>query len=344
MMNEARVSVGAGAVALGYTGYLHALDYARVRTQGRPLQDKDPAAPPVALTEHPDVRRMLLAQKSYVEGGLALVLFCARLVDESRTAPDPRRRAGGRAAAGPADPDRQVLALPVVPGRQRPRDPGARRLRLHPRLPRRAVLPGQPAQPDPRGHARHPGARPARPQGRRGRRCRAAACWATGSARRPGPPTAAGGDAASYAAQLDRAWDDVLRVTGALWAKGDPALALANATLYLEALGHVVVAWLWLEQLLAVGGEERRVLRRQAGGGPLLLRLRAAEDRAPARPAGVAGHHHARPGPRRPLTRRGEWPMPAAPRPDFVQPAATTRHPCSQGPPTSCGAGPSGSR
>jgi hypothetical protein len=39
-----------------------------------------------------------------------------------------------------------------------------------------------------------------------------------------------------------------------LWATGDPALALANASLYLEALGHVVVAWLWLEQLLAVGG------------------------------------------------------------------------------------------
>ncbi|MGA8846067.1 MAG: acyl-CoA dehydrogenase family protein, partial [Nocardioides sp.] len=64
MMNEARVSVGAGAMALGYTGYLHALDYARTREQGRSLGVKDPSSPPVAITAHPDVRRMLLAQKS----------------------------------------------------------------------------------------------------------------------------------------------------------------------------------------------------------------------------------------------------------------------------------------
>jgi butyryl-CoA dehydrogenase/acyl-CoA dehydrogenase len=70
MMNEARIGVGLGAVALGYTGYLHALDYARNRPQGRPVgpQGKDPASPQVKLVEHADVRRMLLAQ-SYVEGG-----------------------------------------------------------------------------------------------------------------------------------------------------------------------------------------------------------------------------------------------------------------------------------
>lgn len=47
MMNEARIGVGADAVTLGYTGYLHALGYARERLQGRPVTDKDPAAPPV---------------------------------------------------------------------------------------------------------------------------------------------------------------------------------------------------------------------------------------------------------------------------------------------------------
>jgi alkylation response protein AidB-like acyl-CoA dehydrogenase len=82
MMNEARIGVGSGAVALGYTGYLHALAYARERQQGRPIGDKDPTAPPVAIVEHPDVRRMLLASKSYVEGGLALVLYAAKLLDE----------------------------------------------------------------------------------------------------------------------------------------------------------------------------------------------------------------------------------------------------------------------
>ena len=68
--------------ALGYAGYLYSLDYARQRPQGRPLTNKDPSSAPVPIIEHPDVRRMLLAQKSYVEGGLALGLYCARLVDE----------------------------------------------------------------------------------------------------------------------------------------------------------------------------------------------------------------------------------------------------------------------
>jgi butyryl-CoA dehydrogenase len=85
MMNEARVGVGLGAVALGYSGYLHALAYARERAQGRPIGDRDPTRPPVKIVEHPDVRRMLLAQKAYVEGGLALCLYAARLVDDQLT-------------------------------------------------------------------------------------------------------------------------------------------------------------------------------------------------------------------------------------------------------------------
>ncbi len=59
MMNEARIGVGAGAVALGYTGYLHALDYARTRTQGRLVTNKDPESPQVTIDQHPDVRLSL---------------------------------------------------------------------------------------------------------------------------------------------------------------------------------------------------------------------------------------------------------------------------------------------
>ncbi|MCW2756770.1 MAG: acyl-CoA dehydrogenase, partial [Nocardioidaceae bacterium] len=66
----------------------------------------------------------------------------------------------------------------------------------------------------------------------------------------------AGGDAATYAAELDARLDALLAVTATLWANGDPDLALANATVYLEAAGHVVVAWVWLEQLLAAGSKE----------------------------------------------------------------------------------------
>ncbi len=75
MMNEARVGVGLGATALGYTGYLHALDYAKGRPQGRPVDAKDPASPQVPIIQHADVKRMLLAQKSDVEGALGLILY-----------------------------------------------------------------------------------------------------------------------------------------------------------------------------------------------------------------------------------------------------------------------------
>ncbi|MDI9941733.1 acyl-CoA dehydrogenase, partial [Rhodococcus sp. IEGM 1351] len=56
MMNEARIGVGFLAIALGYVGYLKSLDYATIRTQGRPLGAKDPSAPPVPIIEHADVR------------------------------------------------------------------------------------------------------------------------------------------------------------------------------------------------------------------------------------------------------------------------------------------------
>ncbi|WP_436915112.1 acyl-CoA dehydrogenase [Acinetobacter gandensis] len=82
MMNEARVGVGLGAAMIGYRGYLESLEYAKNRPQGRIVSNKNPAAKPVNIIQHTDVKRMLLAQKSYVEGALALCLFAARLIDE----------------------------------------------------------------------------------------------------------------------------------------------------------------------------------------------------------------------------------------------------------------------
>ena len=87
MMNEARIGVGLAATMLGLAGYYASLDYARTRTQGRPVgpAGKDASQPPVRLIEHADIKRMLLAQKAYGEGALALALYCARLVDELHT-------------------------------------------------------------------------------------------------------------------------------------------------------------------------------------------------------------------------------------------------------------------
>ena len=91
MMNEARISVGLGAAALAYTGYLHALEYARTRCQGRPRGARGAAAP-VPIVQHPDVRRMLLAQKAYASGALALCLYAARLSDDIHSLDDARQR------------------------------------------------------------------------------------------------------------------------------------------------------------------------------------------------------------------------------------------------------------
>ena len=92
MMNEARLGVGMGAVSLGYTGYLKSLQYARERPQGRPVTAKDPSAPQIPIIEHADVKRMLLAQKAYVEGGMALLLYCAKLVDLQHSAETDEER------------------------------------------------------------------------------------------------------------------------------------------------------------------------------------------------------------------------------------------------------------
>jgi alkylation response protein AidB-like acyl-CoA dehydrogenase len=95
MMNEARIGVGLGATMLGYAGYRYSLQYARERPQGRPVgpAGKDPTQPQVPIIRHADIRRMLLAQKAYVEGALALNLYCARLVDEQHHARSDAERA-----------------------------------------------------------------------------------------------------------------------------------------------------------------------------------------------------------------------------------------------------------
>ncbi len=85
MMNEARLSVGFGAAMIGYRGYLESLNYAKERPQGRNPSEKDPNTPQINIIEHADVRRMLLAQKSFVEGGMALCFYSAGLVDDAET-------------------------------------------------------------------------------------------------------------------------------------------------------------------------------------------------------------------------------------------------------------------
>jgi alkylation response protein AidB-like acyl-CoA dehydrogenase len=87
MMNEARLNVGAQGFLHGSAAYLHALNYARERQQGRDIEkSRDPRAPQVPIIRHPDVRRMLLQMKAYVEGMRSFVYYVAYCFDKKSTA------------------------------------------------------------------------------------------------------------------------------------------------------------------------------------------------------------------------------------------------------------------
>lgn len=93
MMNEARIGVGYGAAMIGYRGFRYSLDYAKDRTQGRAAPHLAPEDDPTPIINHGDVRRMLLAQKAYCEGGMSLCLYGSMLIDELETEVDEAKRA-----------------------------------------------------------------------------------------------------------------------------------------------------------------------------------------------------------------------------------------------------------
>ncbi|MCU1603277.1 MAG: acyl-CoA dehydrogenase protein [Frankiales bacterium] len=83
VIEYARMMVGTKAIATLSTGYLNALEYAKIRVQGPDLtQMTDKAAPRVTITHHPDVRLMLMRQKAWAEGMRALVLYTATVQDQ----------------------------------------------------------------------------------------------------------------------------------------------------------------------------------------------------------------------------------------------------------------------
>ncbi|MGQ8363817.1 acyl-CoA dehydrogenase [Glaciecola sp. 1036] len=92
MMNEARIGVGFGAAMIGYRGYQYSLEYAKERTQGRAAPNLGPNDPPAAIIQHGDVKRMLLAQKAYTEGGMALCLYGSNLVDRIKICQDEKEK------------------------------------------------------------------------------------------------------------------------------------------------------------------------------------------------------------------------------------------------------------
>ena len=93
MMNEARLGVGIQALVHASAAYLYALDYARQRLQGRALEKMlDKEAPQVPIIEHPDVRRMLLWMKSYVEGMRSFAYYVTDCIEQEKLCENEEKR------------------------------------------------------------------------------------------------------------------------------------------------------------------------------------------------------------------------------------------------------------
>ncbi len=250
MMNEARIGVGIAATMLGLAGYYASLDYARNRAQGRPIgsSGKDAAAPQVRIIEHADVKRMLLAQKAYGEGALALALYCARLVDEQRTGSEAHADEARLllevltpiAKSWPSEwcLEANSLAIQVLGGYGYTRD-----------------FPVEQYWRDNRLNMIHEGThgiqaadllgRKVLMEDGRGLRLLGERMLAT-AGRAAGQP-----ELASFAEGLQQALHSLGAATQAAWASRQAKQALANAVPYMQAFGHTVLAWIWLDVALA---------------------------------------------------------------------------------------------
>jgi alkylation response protein AidB-like acyl-CoA dehydrogenase len=254
MMNEARVEVGLGAAALGSVGYLKALRYARERPQGRRRQERDPSSRQAPIIEHADVRRMLVAQKSYVEGALGLLLYCARLVDDELTL----ETAGGRADA------HLLLELLTPIAKSWPSqwclEANSLAIQVHGGYGYARDYEVEQHYRDNRLNAIHEGTHGIQALDLLGRKVtmqngRAVSLLADAVNATIARARDRGGELAEHGRALAGSLQRLLGVTETLSARQSDEVeaALANATIYLEAAGHIVVGWIWLEQLLAVG-------------------------------------------------------------------------------------------
>ena len=250
MMNEARLAIGMAATMLGMAGYHASLDYAKNRPQGRPVTGagKDAAAPQSRIIEHADVKRMLLAQKAYCEGALALELYCARLVDEQHTgtpaAADEARLLlevlTPMAKSWPSEfcLEANSLAIQVLGGYGYTRD-----------------FPVEQYWRDNRLNMIHEGTHGIQAMDLLGRKVRMEGGRGLQLLENRINATVARAGAVLELALHGRALADALAqvsdATRAAWSTGQPGEALANAVPYMQAFGHTVLAWIWLDVALA---------------------------------------------------------------------------------------------
>ena len=249
MMNEARLGVGASAVAMSNASFLHAREYARERLQGRPVDGKDPNAPQVPIIRHPDVRRMLMSAKAYAHGGNALIAYAGKNLDLAKASPDADERAQLELFADVLTPivkswpsqwglEGNALAIQVLGGAGYTRD-----------------YPLEQFYRDNRLNMIHEGTHGIQALDLLGRKVLldGGAGFRTLIERMDATLAAARAQYPELAAQLELRVRRLEETTSKAWESGDVATALGNATAYLEATGDVVIGWLLLDQAVALG-------------------------------------------------------------------------------------------
>ncbi|RNL62500.1 acyl-CoA dehydrogenase [Nocardioides marmoriginsengisoli] len=245
MMNAARIEIGLGAAALGFAGYAASLDYAKQRRQGRPVtrDGKDASRPQAPIVEHADVKRMLLAQKAYAEGGIALGLYAARLLDEQQTGTADEAAEAGRlleiltpvVKSWPSEwcLEANSLAIQVLGGSGYTRD-----------------FPVEQYWRDNRLNMIHEGTHGIQGLDLLGRKVRLEGGAYLDALASRVQRTVARAQQAGLATEADAlatAWARAVATAEAAWGTGDPEDALPSATLFLQGFGHVVLAWVWLD-------------------------------------------------------------------------------------------------
>lgn len=255
MMNEARIWVGMGATMSALGGYLYSLDYARNRPQGRPLTNRDPESPMIMISEHADVKRMLMTQKAFVEGAMTLIYYCSELLDKQTLSGDADEKSRIALLLDLLTPickswpseyclEANKLAIQVLGGYGYTREYPVERMYRDNRL----------------NHI-HEGTWAIHGLDILGRKVRIAGGAAMGiltdEIMQTIESAAPYADLETFSEQLVGALEMVKQTIDAVGQSNDPALALANATIFLDAMGHVVIAWMWLKQAVAASAGKK---------------------------------------------------------------------------------------
>lgn len=247
MMNEARLAVGVSAAAIGTAAYYAALEYARARPQGRHIANRDLTKPQIPIIRHADVKRMLLFQKATMEGALGLLLQCSYYMDVARVGEGEEKE---RAEL--------LLDLLMPIAKTYPSEMGvlstSAAIQVHGGAGYTTDFPVEQFWRESRIHPIHEGTTGIQGLDLLGRKITQHGGKAVGLLLEEIQTTlAAAGELPELKALADQLAKNVgvlQQVTGHLLgtAAQDHERFLADATLYLELAGLVVVAWQWLRQ------------------------------------------------------------------------------------------------